>query len=181
MGAALFMTSSRTLLRAYAVEYPDQPAQVLKAVNRQITQNTRGGLFVTLFYGILDPANRSMLYCNAGHNPPCLLRSVGRVEELHGTGIPLGVFETASWEVGQVQCSSGSALVLYTDGVTEAQDRQERAFGSQRLIQAAQEAAFGPQRSAQGIQEAILGSVAEFSQGAPQLDDITLVIIACEA
>ena len=181
MGAALFMTSSRTLLRAYAAEYPDQPAEVLKAVNRQITQNTRGGLFVTLFYGILDPANRSMLYCNAGHNPPCLLRAVGRVEELHGTGIPLGVFETASWEVGQVQCSTGSALVLYTDGVTEAQDRQERAFGSQRLIQAAQEAAFGPQRSAQGIQESILGSVAEFSQGAPQLDDITLVIIACEA
>jgi len=180
MGAALFMTSSRTLLRAYAAEYPDQPGLVLNAVNRQITQNTRGGLYVTLFYGILDPTQKSLRYSNAGHNPPCLLRGVDSFEELLGTGIPLGVFESASWEVGDVQCSPGSALVLYTDGVTEAQNQHEKAYGSKRLIQAAQTAAFSPDRSAEAIQQAILRSVAEFSKGVPQMDDITLVIIACE-
>ena len=141
IGAALFMASSRTLLRLYAADYPDQPDQVLRAVNRQITQNTRGGLYVTLFYGILDPTEKRILYCNAGHNPPYLVRSEDLVDELPGTGIPLGVFETASWGVGQVQCSPGSALVLYTDGVTEGRDQQENIFGSQRLIQVVKEAA----------------------------------------
>ena len=175
------MASSRTLLRLYAAEYPEQPDQVLRAVNRQITQNTRGGLYVTLFYGILDPTEKRILYCNAGHNPPYLFRSEDLVEELPGTGIPLGVFETASWGVGQVQCSPGSALVLYTDGVTEAQDQQENIFGSQRLIRAVKGSAFVPQRSAQGIQDAILQDFDRFAQGAPQSDDISLVVITCEA
>lgn len=180
IGAALFMTSSRTLLRLYAAEYPDQPDQVLREVNRQITQNTRGGLFVTLFYGILNPTDKSVHYCNAGHNPPYLLRASGEVEELPGTGIPLGVFEFASWEVGEARCSPGSALLLYTDGVTEAQNRQESLFGSQRLIQAAKAEVCRLQPSATRIQEAILRALAEFTQGVTQLDDMTLVVIVCE-
>jgi serine phosphatase RsbU (regulator of sigma subunit) len=181
MGAALFMTSSRTLLRAYAVEYPEQPDQVLREVNRQITQNTRGGLYVTLFYGILDPAEKRIFYCNAGHNPPYLFRSSDDVEELPGTGIPLGVFESSSWGMGKVQFNPGSALVLYTDGVTEAHDQQENIYGSQRLFQVVKGAAFTPQRSAQGIQDAILQDLNRFAQGVSQSDDISLVVITCEA
>ena len=181
MGAALFMTSSRTLLRAYATEYPEQPDKVLSEVNLQITQNTRGGLYVTLFYGILDPVEKHILYCNAGHNPPYLFRARDRFEELPGTGIPLGVLETASWGVGGVQCSPGSALVLYTDGVTEARDLQENVFGNQRLIRAVQGASFAPQPGAQEIQDAILQEHHRFVRGAAQSDDISLVVITCEA
>jgi phosphoserine phosphatase RsbU/P len=180
MGAALFMTSTRTLLRAYASEHPDHPDKVLTAVNRQITQNTHGGLYVTLFYGILDPEKKILFYCNAGHNPPYLFRKDGNIDELRATGIPLGVFETSAWEVDQVQCDPGSALILYTDGVTESQDKQGNNFGGRGVIRSVQTAVSTPGWSAQNIQNAILGSVAEFSQGLPQLDDITLVVMACK-
>jgi serine phosphatase RsbU (regulator of sigma subunit) len=180
MGAALFMTSTRTLLRAYASEHPDQPNAVLGAVNRQITQNTHGGLYITLFYGILDPEKKSLLYCNAGHNPPCLFKGGGTITELQKTGIPLGVFESSSWEVGKVQCSSSSALILYTDGVTEAQDMKGNVFGSAGLIRAVQSVVSAPGWRVQDIQDSILSSNAAFSQGLPQLDDITLVVMACE-
>jgi sigma-B regulation protein RsbU (phosphoserine phosphatase) len=180
MGAALFMTSTRTLLRAFATEYPDHPDTVLSAVNRQITQNTHGGLYVTLFYGILDPEQKGLVYCNAGHNPPFLFREGTFIDEMRKTGIPLGVFESSSWEVGRVQCSPGSALILYTDGVTEAQDKKGNNFGRSGLTRAVQTAISKPGWSVQNIQNAILGSVAEFSRGLPQLDDITLVVMACE-
>jgi sigma-B regulation protein RsbU (phosphoserine phosphatase) len=181
IGAALFMTSTRTLLRAYASEFLDRPDQVLNAVNRQITQNTHGGLYITLFYGILDPASKTIVYCNAGHNPPCLFPKAGGIEELEATGIPLGVFESANWEIRQVKCSPGSVLVLYTDGVTEAQNKENQFFGIQSLKQAVQSVITEPAWSAQQIQEAILESVAEYSRDLPQMDDITLVVISCEA
>jgi serine phosphatase RsbU (regulator of sigma subunit) len=180
MGAALFMTSTRTLLRAYASEHPDHPEKVLSVVNRQITQNTHGGLYVTLFYGILDPEKKTLFYCNAGHNPPYLFKGDGSIDELRATGIPLGVFESTSWEVGKVQCSTGSTLVLYTDGVTETQDPQGNLFGGRGVIRSVQRAVSQPGWSVQNIQNGILGAVAEYSQGLPQLDDITLVIMACK-
>jgi serine phosphatase RsbU (regulator of sigma subunit) len=181
MGAALFMTSTRTLLRAFATESPDRPDAVLSAVNRQITQNTHGGLYITLFYGILDLEQKSLVYSNAGHNPPYLFSGGGSMDELRKTGIPLGVFESSSWEVDRVQCSPGSILIFYTDGITEAQDKKGNVFGVPGLISVVHTAISAPGWSVQNIQNAILGSVAEFSRGLPQLDDITLVIMACEA
>ena len=93
---------------------------------------------------------------------------------LRRTGIPLGVYEDETWPQGTVQLIPGDTLVLYTDGITEAQDRQEKFFGKERLLEVAQ-ANLG--RSAQEIQDALLTAVDKFVGNAPQFDDITLMVV----
>ena len=78
IGAALFMASTRTLLRAYTAEYDSQPDRALAAANHRITTDTHGGLFITLVYAILNPVTGELLYSNAGHNPPLLFHQSGR-------------------------------------------------------------------------------------------------------
>jgi serine phosphatase RsbU (regulator of sigma subunit)/DNA-binding NarL/FixJ family response regulator len=176
MGAALYMALSRTLIRTYAAEYDTRPDLALGAANRRILMDTHADMFVTVFYGVLDPATGALTYCNAGHNPPYLLsaQSRGLVGSLDKTGLPLGVFEDATWTRGVVQLTPGDVLLLYTDGATEAQDRQGVFFGEKRLLEIAQ-ANLG--RSAQGIQDALSAEVREFVGDAPQADDITLMVL----
>jgi NarL family two-component system response regulator LiaR len=176
MGAALYMALSRTLIRTYAIEYDTQPELVFGAANRRILQDTHTKLFVTVFYGILDPTTGALTYCNAGHNPPYLLNTQNSdtVQELRRTGLPLGVFEEVTWTQGSVQLAPGDSLVLYTDGVPEARSQQEEFFGEKRLLAIAQ-ANLG--RSAQDIQNALLAEVHQFMGNAPRLDDITVMVV----
>jgi serine phosphatase RsbU (regulator of sigma subunit)/DNA-binding NarL/FixJ family response regulator len=176
MGAALYMTLSRTLIRTYAAEYDTRPDLVLSATNRRILMDTRAELFVTVFYAILDPVAGRLAYCNAGHNPPFLLntQNKGPVQALSRTGLPLGVFEDTAWTQDVVEIAPGDVLLLYTDGITEAQDRQGAFFSEKRLLEVAQ-ANLG--RSAQDIQDALITQVREFSGDAPQSDDITLMVV----
>lgn len=182
MGAALFMALSRTLIRTYAAEYPSQPEVVLDATSRRMLEDTRAGLFVTVFYGILDPSSGSLTYCNAGHNPPCLLSPHRRdpVRELEKTGMALGAVEDTNWGKRSLQIEPGDALVLYTDGITEAQDQHEALFGRHRLLEFLDNMGFpaGSERpSARHIQDALLAEVHQFMDQAPQFDDITLVVL----
>jgi sigma-B regulation protein RsbU (phosphoserine phosphatase) len=176
MGAALYMALSRTLIRTYAVQYDTQPELVFSATNHRILLDTDTKLFVTVFYGILDPITGTLTYCNAGHNPPYLLKpqNGGTVQELRRTGLPLGVFEKVTWTQGSVQLALGDSLVLYTDGVPEARSQQEEFFGEKRLLAIAQ-ANLG--RSAQDIQNALLAEVHQFMGDAPRLDDITVMVV----
>jgi serine phosphatase RsbU (regulator of sigma subunit) len=176
MGAALYMALSRTLIRTYAIEYDTQPELVFSAANRRILLDTDTKLFVTVFYGILDPIASTLTYCNAGHNPPYLLtaQNSDTVQELRRTGLPLGVFEEVTWTQTAVEFAPGDLLVLYTDGVPEARDQQEEFFGEQRLLAIAQ-ANLG--RSAQDIQDTLLAEVHQFMGDAPRLDDITLMVV----
>jgi serine phosphatase RsbU (regulator of sigma subunit) len=178
IGAALFMTSTRSLLRAYATDQPDQPDATLAAANRRITADTHGGLFITLVYAILEPATGELWYCNAGHNPPLLYHKSGAEQSLANTGVPLGVFEDARWGVREVQLDPGDTLVLYTDGITEAQNTQQALFGEERLRQAARQAAAAPPagRSEQ-MRVTILQEMERFTLGAAQSDDITLLVL----
>jgi len=180
MGAALYMALCRTLIRTYAAEFDTQPDLVFSVVNRRILQDTHTSLFVTLFYGILDPATGTLTYCNAGHNPPYLLSAQNEapVQALRRTGMPLGVLEETSWEQGSVQIASGDALVLYTDGIPEAQNRQEEFFGEERLLGIVQ-SSLG--RSAQDMQDALLAGVHRFMGDASQFDDITLMVVVRES
>jgi len=180
MGAALYMALCQTLIRTYAAEFDTQPDLLFSTVNRRILQDTHSSLFVTLFYGILDPATGALTYGNAGHNPPYLLNALNRapVQALRRTGMPLGVLEKASWEQGSVQIASGDALLLYTDGIPEAQNQQGEFFGEKRLLKIVQS---NLGRSAQDMQKVLLAGVHRFRGDAPQLDDITLMVVVRES
>jgi sigma-B regulation protein RsbU (phosphoserine phosphatase) len=177
MGAALFMALVSTLIRTYAVQYPTLPAFALSAVNRRILNDTRGNMFVTAFYGILDPETGRFRYVNAGHNPPFLLSSQRskHVDQLGKTGMALGVLEEASWQQKVVKIAPGDCLLLYTDGITEAQNPHGSFFGENRLLESMR-TRLG--QSAQKMQELILDDVFHFVEGAPNQDDITMLVLS---
>ena len=178
-GAALYMALSRTLIRTYAARFPGQPELVLSSTNQRILDETHTGMFVTVFYGILDPHAGTFRYCNAGHNPPILLRSEG-IETLGRTGLPLGILVDTAWEAGELSLAPGDALVLYTDGVTEAQTRDGVLFGQDRLL-AALETSRGPEgagKDARALRDAVVAAVHQFVGDAPRFDDVTLMVVS---
>jgi sigma-B regulation protein RsbU (phosphoserine phosphatase) len=179
-GAALYMALCCTLLRTYAEEYAEEPARVLGSVNRRLLTDTDASEFVTVFYAILDPATGALAYGNAGHPPPYLVRSGGdqSVETLSRTGIPLGILEDETWDQGVAELAPGDVLVLYTDGVMDAQDAHGMLFGQDRLL-ASVMANMGP--SAQDTQDAIVADIDAFVGNAPQRDDIALVVVTRDA
>jgi sigma-B regulation protein RsbU (phosphoserine phosphatase) len=175
-GAALYMALSCTLLRTFAREQSDDPAGVLGSVNRRLLTDTDASEFVTVFYAVLNPATGTLVYGNAGHHPPFLVRygDDRRLERLSRTGIPLGLFEDQSWEQGGATLGPGDTLVLYTDGVTDAQDARGVLFGEERFLASLRTNAG---RSAGDIRSAILTDLDGFVGDAPQQDDIGLVIV----
>ena len=176
MGAALYMALSRSLIRTFAIENPTHPEQVFDATNHRILSDTRAGLFITSFYAVLDPTDGTLIYSNAGHNPPYIIsnRKGGSVKTLTKTGMALGIVDEATWEQRVVQLGVGDALLLYTDGVTEAQNKEKEFFGEARLLEVAR-ASIG--RSAEEIQETLIAQVHEFMGNASQFDDITLIVL----
>jgi serine phosphatase RsbU (regulator of sigma subunit) len=187
--AALYMALSRTLLRTYAVEYDTQPEEAFGAAHRRILADTNTSQFVTVFYGILDPSTGTLTYSNAGHNPPFLLSANGNgsdeaadVKELDNTGPPIGLrmFKDITWERKAVQLREGDVLVLYSDGITEAEASEDEFFEEERLLdvmQANMARRPAPAPSAQGIQDAIITEVRHFVGAAPQSDDMTLMVL----
>jgi serine phosphatase RsbU (regulator of sigma subunit) len=178
MPAALYMALARTLIRAHARDYPDDPAGCLLAANRQILTDTRSDLFVTVFYGILEPGAGRIDWANAGHNPPYVYcPEDGSVEALGNTGMALGVIADMPLERRRIRLAPGDFLVCYTDGVVEAHDQDFREFGSERLLA---EITAGDARFAQGIHDRILSSVQAFVGDRPPFDDLTLVVVGCD-
>lgn len=175
VAAALFMVLSWSLIRTYSRQYPTQPEQVLRGVNQRLLRDTDARQYVTAFYGVLDPLSGEFIYCNAGHLPPLLLgKSDGRLKKLTLTGIPLGIFEEQDWTSEAVNIDPGELLVLYTDGVPDAQNPSGSFFGEERLLAALQRR-LG--ESAQQIQSGVLEDINEFIEGAEQFDDIALVVL----
>ena len=176
VGAALYMALSRTLIRTYAVEYDAEPEVVFFAANRRLLNDARANLFVTAFYGILDPSTGILTFCNAGHNPPFIIRSedIGSVEMLKRTGIAIGIDENATWTQSSVKINPGDLLILYTDGIPEAQDAKGAFFGEEKLIEIVQQNNLRP---AYEIQNSILEGIENFVGDSAQFDDITLMIL----
>lgn len=179
IGPALYMALSRTLIRTYADQYADEPHRVLWAANRRILTDTVNDLFVTVFYGVLDPKNGRLTYCNAGHNPPILLQSQnGNAPHLlTRTAIPLGILPDVQWHFSEVTIAPGDVLIAYTDGVIEAQDEEAEFFGEERL-QAILRANIG--RSADIIENKLISAIYEFTGETAQYDDITLMVLVRE-
>ncbi len=176
MGAALYMALSRTLLRTYALEYCDSPQIVMSITNHRILTDTQVGMFVTVFYGVLDPATGVFTYCNAGHNPAYMLKrnNTPAIQRLGKTGMALGVSEDVIWKQRTLHFDPGDTLILYTDGITEAQNETEQFFGKQRLTRLVRANA---EKSPQKIQAAILEAVHEFAGDRLQFDDVTLMVV----
>jgi hypothetical protein len=176
MGPALLMTLSRTLIRSFAEGLSDHPEQLLSITNQRIIQDLNAGLFVTMFYGVLDPATGRLVYSNAGQTPPYLL-SGSTVNALYRTGMALGISKEESWQRGVVNIPPGAALVLYTDGVVDAQNRQLDLFGKENMLRILRH---HQGQSAQAIQDGLLAEISAFAGNSPRVDDITLMILVRE-
>ncbi|UCF61548.1 MAG: PP2C family protein-serine/threonine phosphatase, partial [Anaerolineaceae bacterium] len=176
VGPAMYMAISRTLIRTYAIELDSQPDTVFFATNERILTDTTSSLFVTAFYGVLNPQTGELTYCNAGHNPPYLLRSeaAADTEALIRNAIPIGIVEDTTWGNDTIMIEPGDALVLYTDGIPDATNNNGELFGEETLVQVAKA---GLGRSAGDLQANILDAVHHFVGDAPQHDDITLMIL----
>lgn len=171
--AALFMALARSLMRAAALD-GSTPAIATARANRWITRDSQSGMFVTLFYGLLDVLTGQLRYTNAGHNPPLLLRTDGTVETLSTAGMALGVIEHARLHEKETILQPGEILVCYTDGVTEAINDEEEEYGAGRLTDIALNYR---DRSAQEIVNLILADLMEHTGPRPAFDDVTLVLI----
>ena len=172
--AALFMMSSRTLLKGAAVGV-GHPGSVLSEVNDLLNETNDAAMFVTVFYGVYDPASKVLTFSNGGHNPPLVVHADGTSEELDLTGgIALGAIPQFEYGQASVQLRSGDMVVFFTDGVTEAINPRNDEFGLE-AVQALFED--GATRSAQEAAEMILKAVREFAGEAPQFDDLTCMIL----
>lgn len=171
--AAFFMLITRTLLKATALSLRE-PGAVLEHVNELLAQENDQGMFVTVFYGILDVTTGMLQFVNAGHNPPLLLRGAGEVEFMPSTeGTAVAIMEGLTYREGSVRLAPGDSLVLYTDGLTEAFNAAEDMFGDDRLVAAAKEAVAKP---AKWTVDHIFRSIERFVKGAVQYDDMTCLV-----
>ncbi|HWB49810.1 MAG TPA: SpoIIE family protein phosphatase [Stellaceae bacterium] len=171
--AALFMAVSRTVLRGG--ERGADMAADMENANRLLAAENAAAMFVTAFHGVLDLKSGLLRYCNAGHNPPYLLRADGSRETLKATGIPFGVMEDAPYRIAEVQLGPGDTLFLFSDGITEAFNPDAEEFGTERL-EAALETARGG--AAAAVVGAVLAATGSFAAGAEQSDDITALALA---
>ncbi len=146
---------------------------IMRRANRFFHESVEEGRFVTLFYAVLDVPARRMIYVNAGHNPPVLLRATGSVEFLHEGGVPLGLFEAPRYFEGHAAFNDRDLLALYTDGIVETMDTNEIEYGSDRFIKTLARAGAA---GAAAICGAVMQDVRRFGTAASQ-DDRTLVII----
>jgi sigma-B regulation protein RsbU (phosphoserine phosphatase) len=173
VGAALFMARAKTLFRAIASLEPDL-AQVLREVNHDLCEENEQGMFVTLFACVLDLATGELAYASAGHDPPALVgASAPRFLTVDG-GPVLGLIEASEYRAQKTTLAPGEALVLFTDGVSEALDPNGEFFTTDRLRQ---ELAKTPPGPAAGIAGAVYQAVKAFAGSAPQSDDITVMAV----
>ena len=159
-------------MRAAALD-GSSPSVALGRANRWIARDSESAMFVTLFYGILQPETGVLRYGCAGHNPPLLFRPDGVVTPLSTPGIALGVLEDVTLGEAEATLEPGAILVCYTDGITEAINGAEEPFGVERLIEVV---AAHRQEHARGLVEAINGALLRFTER-PPFDDLTLLVI----
>lgn len=172
--AALFMMTAKTMIKDYALT-KDSTAEIFTAVNARLSENNEAGMFATAWIGILDTRTKILQYTNAGHNYPVLQRKDQPCEELKKVhGLFLAGMEFTRYKQSELQLASGDRLLLYTDGVVEAHDRDKGLYGMERLEQVLEST-----RDCPGEQtlERIFSDVNDFAVGVPQFDDITMVVL----
>ena len=172
--AAFFMAIARTVMRAAAARHPT-PGPCLEEVNDAICEQNPQDLFVTLFYGILNPDTGEFVYANAGHNPPYVVQHAGTVSPLPMTGgMAVGVMPGLPYAEDAMTLAPGDTMFLYTDGITEAMNVDDEEFTEARLEAVLAE---GHGLSVDSVLENVTGAVVNFAAGAEQSDDITCIVL----
>ena len=173
MPAALLMSSLQARFQVLADD-PSDLAGLMFRLNRLLVANCPSNRFVTLFFGVLDPAAGTVAYCNAGHNPPLIVRAGGEVSQMDQGGPVLGILPAASYQEERCEVASGDIVVLYSDGVTEAMRADDEEFGEQRLIDVVVQ---HRELSAAQIAEKVKEALAVWMGATPPMDDVTVVIV----
>ena len=171
MGAALLMSSTRSVLRLNAARELT-PGEVLFELNRFLVEDFPASKFVTLVYAVLDPGKQKLTFANAGHLPPILVDSAGARFLQTDAGLPLGIME-CEFSEHEIEMPPGSRVFLYTDGVTEAINSSFEEYGPERILKHV--------TSRTATVRSLLDDVGEFTSGHPESDDITVVMIAANA
>ena len=175
MQAAILMSTVKGGMQVLFGETPDDVASLMSRLDRTVAANFPRNRFVTLFFGLLDPASGELTYCNAGHNPPFLVRADNSIERLTSCGTILGIFPEMGYEVKHSRLMPGDVLTLYSDGVTEENSPDGEEFGEDRLSRLLVERGRG---GAANLVEGIRMAVLAWAAGAAAADDVTVVVAA---
>lgn len=172
--AALFMVMAKTLIRAIA-KHETAPEKILTSLNLELCRDNDAAMFVTLFLATFDLNTGRLRFSSGGHNPPLVLRQTGCAEYLQGhTGTALGIIDQITYQEEAIQLNAGDAIMLYTDGVTEAMNHEYELFAENRLQL---ELENQPLDNAEYLTAKVLTAVNQFADGAEQSDDITLLTL----
>jgi len=174
MPAALLMASLQARAQALT-EFGGEVRDVVAKLNKAITSRSPGNRFITFCLAVFEPASSTLTYCNAGHNPPMLMRGSGDVEKLEEGGMVLGVFAEAAFEQRTIRFEPGDLLILYSDGVVEAcPTNSEEEFGEERLARIVNESR---ELDLSRIIERVMDELRSWSGGdGSYADDVTLVL-----
>jgi sigma-B regulation protein RsbU (phosphoserine phosphatase) len=178
ISAALLMASLRASLRGVTLDNPREFAKLMDKVNRLVYEASASNRYATFFFGALDPVTRVLECVNAGHNAPLVLRhkpdGASEILRLEADGPVVGLLPFASYTEQSLQLEAGDLLVTYTDGISEAMTHDDEEWGEERMMEAA---AASSQGSAESVLKAIFAEADKFTAGAPQHDDMTLLIL----
>ena len=172
MPASIYMAVCRTMLKSIGSEVRD-PAECIFKVNNMLIPESDITTFVTVFYGVLNVKTGELSYCNGGHNPPYIQSKDGSVTEISDVGgLLLGKFEDAEYSKNTLQMNPGDSLVMFTDGVTEAEDEEGGFFDEKRVIDYLGRSA---EKNLNSVVKGLFLEVMKFAGTAPQSDDITVL------
>ena len=176
--AALFMMTAKTMIKDYAMTQ-DSTSEIFTSVNARLCEDNDEGMFATAWIGILDTRTMTLQYTNAGHNYPVLMRAGQPCEMIRNVhGLFLGGMEFTQYRQAEIQLEPGDRLLLYTDGVVEAHDRNDELDGDDRLKDLVDATRDLP---GEQVLERVLHDVGDFATGVPQFDDITMVVLTIKA
>jgi sigma-B regulation protein RsbU (phosphoserine phosphatase) len=182
IAAALLMASLRASLRGVSLDNPRDFAKLMDKVNRLVYESSASNRYATFFFAAYDPKTRRLDSVNAGHNPPVVLRcgtnSHAEVLRLEADGPVVGLLPAVPYTEQSVVLMPGDLLVLFTDGISEAMTRDDEEWGDERMITSAETC---KDKTASEVLKHIFRDADAFTAGAPQHDDMTLLVLKLEA
>lgn len=176
IGASLMMASLQASLRGQAIHFKEDLAGLMKQINSLVYEASTSNRYATFFYAQYEPATRKLVYVNAGHNPPFLIRAGGEVVRLEEGGAVVGMLPSmlVNYEQGEIELEKGDLLVGYTDGISEAMNPRDEEWSEDAMLE---EIGKVTEKSSEEILNIIVACADQFADGAKQHDDMTMIIV----